>query len=247
MDKWQKGCSISAMWKLFPLSLLCATASALAQETGTAYEALRVIGTQLDRELVNHVVSISGSDGTPQPETWKVVVEDRRGGGGIREIEVRDGRIESDRTETGAGVIGAGEAATIDTRRLNLNSSGAYTVASHTADKSHAQFATVSYTLRNNDRGEPVWIVTLLSRSGRPVGTIHIGATRGNIARTEGLFAGATMDDVETEQAVEPRDAGDFLRTAKSTISHTFWVAQHEARGMFERAKESFSDFIGGD
>ena len=230
------------MCKLFSLSLLCVAASAFAQETGTAYEALRVIGSQLDRELVNRVISVSGAEGAPQPETWTVTVDDRNARGGIREIEVRDGRIESDRTTTGSG-----QSATIDTRRLNLDSSGAYTVAFHTADKSHTQFATVSYTLRTNERGEPVWIMTLRSRSGRPVGVIHVGATRGNIVRTEGLFAGATMEDVETERDVEPRDAGDIVRTTKSTISHSFWVAQHEARGLFERAKQSFSDFISGE
>jgi hypothetical protein len=59
--------------------------------------------------------------------------------------------------------------------------------------------------LRTDERGEPIWIVTLLSKSAHPVGTIHIGANRGTVRRTEGMFAGTTMEDVETEYDGEDR------------------------------------------
>src|SRR5262245_65051233 len=84
----------------------------------------------------------------------------------------------------------------IDVSQLNLDSSGAYAVASHTAEASHTNFATADYTLRTDERGEPMWIVTLRNRSSRPVGTIYIGGARGNVMRTEGMFDGATMEDV---------------------------------------------------
>src|SRR5712692_12116472 len=98
-----------------------------------------------------------------------------RARGGVREVEVRNGRIDSERTPV-RSVVGSSEGATINTARLNLDSSGAYAVASHTADKSNTRFATVSYTLRTDERGDPTWIVTLHGQSGRPVGTIYIGA-----------------------------------------------------------------------
>src|SRR5438046_10543475 len=90
----------------------------------------------------------------------KIILEDPRADGGVREIEVGDGRIASDRAP-GRSVAGSTEGATIDTRRLNLDSSGAYAVASHTAQAAHTRFATVDYTLRTDDRGEPVRIVNL--------------------------------------------------------------------------------------
>jgi hypothetical protein len=244
MDSAPERCSISRMWKFSPLLLFFAV-RVFAQETGTAYDALRVVGTQINRDSVNHVISVTGTNGTPQPESWKILVEDPRTRGGVHELEVRDGRIESQRTPSGS-VIGSAEGATIDTRRLNLDSSGAYAVASHTADKSHTLFSTVNYTLRTNERGDPVWIVTLYKESGRPVGTIYIGAARGNVTRTEGLFAGASMEDVETERDFdsETDDVRDIFTTAKSRISHTFYVAQEEARAMFDRVRRSFSDFI---
>jgi hypothetical protein len=220
--------------------LLLFAAPALAQENGTAYDALRVVGTELGRGALNHVVSITGVRGNPQPEKWKIILEDSNGRG-VRELEVADGKIDSEH-RPGHSVAGSTEGATIDTSQLNLDSSGAYEVASHTADLSHANFATADYTLRTDERGEPTWIVTLLNRSSRPVGTIHIGAMRGTVKRTEGMFAGATMEDVENDSDSD-EETGPFSgvrRRIKDTFHHT----QEEARDMFERVKRSFTDFI---
>jgi hypothetical protein len=235
------------MWKTFAALLLLATpALAQEQERPTAYEALRVVSAQFGRNSLNHVISVTGMNGDPQPENWKILLEDQRARGGVRELEVADGRITSERTPVRT-IAGSTEGATIKTTRLNLDSSGAFAVASHTADKSNARFATVSYTLRTDERGEPVWIITLQNRSSRPVGTIHIAANRGTVMRTEGMFAGATMEDVETEQDVEQHSSseeGGIIGNAKARIRETFRRAQDEARDMFNRVRRSFTDFI---
>ena len=227
------------MVRCFFVLLLFAT-PALAQDNATAYEALRVVGTELGRGALNHVVSITGVRGNPQPEKWKITLEDPKGRG-VRELEVTDGKINSEH-RPGRSVAGSAEGATIDTSQLNLDSSGAYEVASHTADLSHANFATVDYTLRTDERGEPTWIVTLLSRSSRPVGTIHIGAQAGTVKRTEGMFSGATMEDVESDDDSD-EETGPFSGV-KRRIKDTFHHTQEEARDMFDRVKRSFSDFI---
>jgi len=230
------------MWKLL-VALVLGAAPVLAQDNLTAYDALRVVGEHFGKAAVNHVVSVTGVDGNPQPETWRIVLENP-GGRGVREVEVTNGQI-SDRGAS-RGMVGSAEGATINTRRLNLDSSGAYSVASYTADKSNAKFVHVDYTLRNDGRGDPVWIVTLHSRSGRPVGTIHIGANRGNVTRTEGMFAGATMEDVQTDEVAnedEDRPNGPFSGT-RARIRASFLRAQDQARGMFERVRRSFVDFI---
>jgi len=162
-------------------------------------------------------------------------------GRGLRKVEVADGKIDSKHLQD-RSVAGSAEGATIDTSRLNLDSSGAYEVASHTANLSHANFATVDYTLRTDERAEPTWIVTLLSRSSRPVGTIHIGAMRGAVKQTEGMFAGATMEDVENDYDSD-EESGPF-RGVKRRIKDTFHRTQEEARDMFDRVKRSFTDFI---
>src|SRR4029450_1466922 len=214
------------MWRVWVGLLLVAT-PVWAEENATAYEALRVVGRELGRDALHQIVSITGTKGDPQPEKWKIIVEDPQGRG-VRELQVADGKIGSD-DEAERDVAGASEGAMIDVSQLNLDSSGAYAVASHTAEASHASFATADYTLRTDERGEPMWIVTLRNNSSRPIGTIYIGGTRGTVMRTEGMFAGATMEDVEGDY--EQGNVTGVIRNAKRSIKHSFNRAQEEARG----------------
>jgi hypothetical protein len=227
------------MWRVW-VGLLLLAPPVWAEENATAYEALRVVGNEFGRDALQQIVSIRGTKGDPQPEKWKIVVEDPQGRG-VRELEIADGKIESD-DEGDRDVAGSTEGATIDVSRLNLDSSGAYAVASHTAEASHTSFETADYTLRTDERGEPMWIVTLRNRSSRPVGTIYIGGTGGTVRRTEGMFAGATMQDVEGDY--DQGNVTEVFRSAKRSIKHGFNRAQEEARGIFQRVKRSFSDFI---
>jgi len=242
------------MWKIVVTLGLLIT-PALARERVTAYDALRVVGVHVSRDAVNHVISVTGVRGNPQPETWKILLDDRSHGG-IREIHVRNGQISSERPTS---VVGSAEGATINTSRLNLDSSGAFQVASHIAEKSGTRFDSASYTLRTDQRGDPVWIVTLQATTGQPVGTIYIGANRGNVTRTEGMFAGATMNDVATEQRVyreRPHEEGQEevsdedqedhgpLYGVRQRMRDYFHRAQDEASGMWDRVRRSFTDFI---
>jgi hypothetical protein len=236
----------------FLITLALLAAPALAHAQGTAYDALRVIGTQFNRDAVNHVISLTGVDGTPQPETWRVLLDDPKARGGVRELEVRNDRIVSERTPL-RQVVGTSEGATIDTARLNLDSSGAFSVASHTAEQSHVPFATVTYTLRTDDHGEPIWIVTLQNNDRRPVGTIHIGANQGTVTRTEGMYAGAGMDQVvnasDQDQNAEDvdEDNPDDENFVKLGIKRWFRRTTEDARRTFQKVRRSFADFIRGD
>ncbi|PZR71689.1 MAG: hypothetical protein DLM73_15430 [Chthoniobacterales bacterium] len=235
------------MWKLLLAVALLAT-PALAQDNPSAYEALRVIGTQGNRELVNHLISVTGVDGNPQPRSWKVLVEDRRANGGVREFVVEDNRIVSQRVPN-RSVVGSTQGATINTARLNLDSTGAQTVASHTAETSHVVYALTSYTLRTDEKGNPVWIVTLSDKSARPLGTIHIKANDGRITRVEGMYQGRNMEQVETapeqvdDQPVAEEDDPDE-NIVKRDIKRMFRRSRDDARRMFLRVRRSFVDFI---
>jgi hypothetical protein len=235
------------MWKSLLASLLLTT-TALAQENPSAYEALRVVGTQLNREMVSRVISVTGVDGDPQPRSWKILVGDRRTNGGVREITVEDNRIASQRVPN-RSVAGSTEGATINTARLNLDSTGAYSVASHTAETSHVTFSLVSYALRTDDRGNPTWIVTLEDRSRKPLGTIHIKANDGRVTRVEGMYQGRNMDQVEDDREevdnrdVDPdEDADDNI--VKRRIKRLFRKTKEDARRVFVRARRSFVDFV---
>lgn len=242
------------MWK-FLVALLIPAGAVFAQENPSAYEALRVIGTQLNRQIVNRVVSVNGVDGDPQPRTWKILVEDKSATGGVREIVVEDNRVASQRVPN-RSVVGSTQGATIDTAKLNLDSTGAFSVASHTAETSHVTFSLTSYTLRTDDRGNPVWIVTLADRSRRPVGTIHIRASDGRVNRVEGMYAGRNMEQVEVNREVdnptavenenenptEEADADENI--VKRDIKRMFRRTTNDARRMFQRVRRSFVDFF---
>lgn len=234
------------MWK-FLVAALLVSGPVLAQESPSAYEALRVIGTKLNRQMVNRIISVSGVDGDPQPRTWKILIEDRNANGGVREIVVEDNQIVSQRVPN-RSVVGSTQGATINTAKLNLDSTGAYSVASHTAHTSHVTFSLTSYTLRTDDRGNPTWIVTLADRSNRPVGTIHIRASDGRVSRVEGMYQGRNMEQVEEyrddpenpsadeEEVQEDNDENVFKRLFRRTRA--------DARRMFQRVKRSFKDFV---
>jgi hypothetical protein len=239
------------MWK-FLLAALLLAGPVLAEENPSAYEALRAVGTQLNRQLVNRIISVNGVDGDPQPRTWKILVEDKNAAGGVREIVVEDNRVASQRIPN-RSVVGSSQGATINTAKLNLDSTGAYAVASHTAETSHVTFELTSYTLRTDDHGNPVWIVTLADRGRRPVGTIHVRASDGRVNRVEGMYAGRNMEQVEVnhdevDNSSPPEDAqtdGDSDENiVKRDIKRMFRRTTDDAHRMFQRVRRSFVDFF---
>ena len=54
------------------VALVICAAPALAEEQFTAYDALRMVGVHINRDAVNHIVSVTGTRGSPQPQTWRV-------------------------------------------------------------------------------------------------------------------------------------------------------------------------------
>lgn len=231
------------------IALLLLAAPAFAQERPTAYEAMRTVGTQLKRDYINHVISVTGTNGSPQPETWKILIDDPGARGGVREIEVSNGRINSERTPLRSAVEGS-LGAVIDTSKLNLDSSGAFTLAQQTADKSHVTFATADYTLRVDERGNPIWRVALQGQNGASVGTIFLGSNHGTVTRTEGLFSGgdrtATVDEQSDEQVSQEADEDDDGDTniVKLRIKRAFRQARDDVKRTFFKVRRSFVDFF---
>ena len=231
------------------VALLFAATPLLAQERPTAYEAMRTVGTQLNRGLVNHVISVSGTNGDPQPETWKILLEDPQARGGVREVEVSNGRISSERTPLRSSVESS-LGPVIDTAKLNLDSSGAFTLAQQTAQKSHVTFTTADYTLRVDERGNPIWMVALQRPNGEPAGRIFLGANHGTVTRTEGLFVGRDEGPGVSDQSDEPNpeqadddDDGD-QNIVKRRIKQAFHQVRDDVKRTFYRVRRSFVDFF---
>ncbi len=249
------------------LAILFIVSSASGQQT-TAYDALKVVARQLNPSLLNRVISVTGVDGDPQPTTWNVLVADRAAPGGVREIQVANRRIISNQAPRGA--VGSASNSTFAASKLNLDSSGAFQVASHTADQSHQNFDRINYTLRTNEQHLPVWIVTLQDQTRRPLGTIQINANRGNVVRVEGLYHGANIAHVEEDhrdrithegvrrmpaddESVESRgdegieEGDEDENVIKRRIKGMFHRTKDDAAAMFHRVRRSFADFIAGD
>ncbi|HEY2711049.1 MAG TPA: hypothetical protein VGI60_00935 [Chthoniobacterales bacterium] len=234
------------MWKSLFAALFFAT-SLFAGQQETAYEAMRTVGHQLNRELVDHVVSVTGTNGNPQPATWRILIDDQHARGGVREVEVTDGRISSERTPLRSSVESS-LGAVIDTGKLNLDSSGAYTLAQQTAANSHVSFATADYILHVDDRGNPIWEVALRREDGEPAGRIFIGANHGTVTRTEGLFVGRNQvameqatDEPEHEEADD--DDGD-TNAVKLHIKQAWRQMRADVHRTFHKVRRSFVDFF---
>ncbi len=265
---------VSGMGRLFFALCLFASTAFAQEKGGTAYEALRVVGSQFHRAALARIISVTGADGDPQPARWNVLIADRGAPGGVRELVVANGRIVSNRTPSGT-VAASTKGATLKTSQLNLDSTGAFQVASYTADKSHQNFDFVTYALRTNERGNPTWIVTLQNQSRAPLGTIHINANKGNVTRVEGMYRGANMAHVEQDPAddrrsgrIEPgvpepddqytgdEESGDIVdgdevdesdgdeNIVKAQIKRMFRQTKRGAQQIFERARRNFDDFI---
>jgi hypothetical protein len=219
------------------IALLALTTPVLAQEHPTAYEAMRTVGTQLKRDFVDRVTSVTGTNGNPQPQMWKIMIEDSSASSGVREVEVGNGQIVSERTPLRSTVEGS-FGPVIDTGKLNLDSSGAYALARQTADKSHVTFATVDYTLRVDSRGNPIWKVALQKQNGEPAGAIFIGANHGTVTRTEGLFGGSDQTAETNETSRE--NSGD----GGNPVTRPFRQVGDDVKRGFNKVSRSFVDFF---
>ena len=120
-------------------------------------------------------------------------------------------------------------------------------------------YSLTSYTLRPDEKGNPVWIVTLADRSARPVGTIHIRASDGRVVRVEGMYQGRNMEQFEEnpdvdapptvengpapdDQAVEDEDSDENL--VFKDIKRAFRKTTRDANRIFHKVRRSFVDFF---
>ena len=87
---------------IFVAILLTAPFAAMANDP--AYTALRVVGKSRGEESLKHVVELRGRLGVPQPSVWKIVLDDPHARGGIRELEVQNGKIVGERTPLDAHI-----------------------------------------------------------------------------------------------------------------------------------------------
>jgi hypothetical protein len=169
--------------------LLLLTVSARAEEN-TAYTALRLVGNLRGEETLKQVLAVSGESGSPQPGMWTIILDDPAARGGIRELQIVSNQVASERTPVGSDLAGG---KTIDLNQLNLDSDGAYQVASEEAKKNGASFDKVNYRLSvDSETGKPLWIVRLLDTGREEVGLVKVAADNGTLVSSSNWANGSS-------------------------------------------------------
>lgn len=191
----------------------------------TAYQALRILGRERPGVSLNKVIEVDGRVGAPQPAVWKIVMDDPGARGGVREFEVQNGRVSSERTPVHA-YSGTADEAVMDFKRLNLDSAGAFVIANKEAAAARIGFDSVDYTLRCGDANNaPVWILKLVDDKKQNVGTIQISADSGQVVRREGFGQVGAVP----------------LRSGTSKDSDDYDYGQDDKKpGLGHKIKESF-------
>ncbi len=170
---------------LFAALALCVPLTLLADGPDSAYQALRVVGAQRGADILSHVIEVEGRGGVPEPAVWRVVLDDPSARGGVRELDVSHGKIVGEHTPVGA-YSGSAAGALIDLHKLNLDSSGAFTITEKEAQTAHIGFDSVDYILRTGDgpNANPVWVIHVMDENHRDIGTMTLAADTGAIVNS---------------------------------------------------------------
>ncbi len=169
---------------LHPMKALAACLSlflllpALVHAQTTGYEALRLVAQQKGEAYLRNFVQMRGDDGAPQPPAWTLIFAEPAARGGVREFLVSKGAIVSESTPVRPRPPAAPPA--FELAKLNLDSTGVFTLVNKEAVQARMPFDRVNYLLRNA-AGVPVWEVSLFDVEGIKAGSIRVAAADGQI------------------------------------------------------------------
>jgi hypothetical protein len=213
-----------------------------------AYTALRVVGKSRGEDTLKHVVEMRGRYGVPQPPVWKVVLDDPHARGGIRELEVQDGKIVGERTPLDHDAVSP-----MVLTQLNLDSEGAFTVANQEAQKLNMAFDHVDYVLQSGSgNGAPVWKLDMSDSKSGHVGVIVIAADTGNILHEDFAHGSEpSRPDNARAYADSRTDAPPPVATDPGLSEHGEPIRSipdffHRVQKHFERRGKQLENFFTG-
>jgi hypothetical protein len=231
---------------IFAGILLAVPFAAMANDP--AYTALRVVGKSRGEDTLNHVVELRGQHGVPQPAVWTIVLDDAHARGGIREIEVQNGKIVAERTPLDHEAVSP-----MVLTQLNLDSEGAFTVANQEAQKLNKPYDHVDYVLRSGSgSGAPVWTLDMNDSKAGHIGIIVIAADTGNILHEDfgrGHVASRQDEDhanVEGRGDVAPPAGGDPGYSEHGEPIRSIPDFFHRVGKHFERRGKQLENFFTG-
>jgi hypothetical protein len=177
----------------------------------TAYAALRTVGSSRGEKVLSQVVAISGEGSGAQPNRWKVWIDDPAARGGVRELEVSGNQITSERTPVKSEWAGGKD---MDLAHLNLDSDGAYQVATQEARTKGIEFSKVQFQLAaDRETGKPGWTVQMTDAKDQRVGSIKVNADSGTIVNSAW---GADAPNLAAQQRTSENSDESFLNSPES-------------------------------
>jgi hypothetical protein len=176
----------------------------------TAYAALRTVGSSRGEKVLSQVLAISGEGSGAQPNRWNVWIDDPAARGGVRELEVSGNQITSERTPVKSEWAGGKD---MDLAHLNLDSDGAYQVATQEARTKGIEFSKVQFQLAaDRETGKPGWTVQMADAKDQRVGAIKVNADSGTIVSSAW---GAEAPNLVAQRTSENSDER-FLNSSES-------------------------------
>ncbi|MBV9878470.1 MAG: hypothetical protein JO025_27305 [Verrucomicrobia bacterium] len=177
----------------------------------TAYSALRTVGSSRGEKVLSQVLAISGEGAGAQPNRWKVLIDDPAARGGVRELEVSGNQITAERTPVKSEWAGGKD---MDLAHLNLDSDGAYQVATQEARTKGLEFSKVQFQLAaDRETGKPGWTVQMADAKDQRVGAIKLNADSGTIVSSAW---GADAPNLVAQQRTSENSDERFLNSSES-------------------------------
>lgn len=141
---------------------------ALANET--AYKAIKSACASQGKDAFNRVMEVSGTNGVPQPEAWRVSIADPKAQGGLVQVEVRNGKIVGRK-----GASARPGASPIFLNSLKLDSDGVFDLVNREAVTAGISYDRIHYTLSaGNQAGLPTWSVEIFDGPHQKVGSMKV-------------------------------------------------------------------------
>jgi hypothetical protein len=198
----------------------------------TAYAALRTVGSSRGEKVLRQVLAISGEGLGAQPNRWKVWIDDPAARGGVRELEVSGNQITSERTPVKSEWAGGKD---MDLAHLNLDSDGAYQVATQEAKTKGIEFSKVQFQLAaDRDTGKPGWTVQMTDAKDQRVGAIKVNADSGTIMNSAW---GADAPNLVAQQRTSENSDERFLNSNESQ-NQTHHSQEEEAAPVVKATPE---------
>jgi hypothetical protein len=160
----------------------------------TALDAVKL----LPKDQRKLVARIEAREGSPDPERWHILVNDKTAENGLKEFVVADGMIVAERTisqfaESLSPADALGDGVKFDSNR-------AAQLARQFAQVNAVTAATIDYQLRKDGAsGVPLWRLTCYDEAGRSVGILTVTATKGAVISHQGFAVEPSADGIDNK------------------------------------------------